>query len=208
MLIEGLLLGLSTGTYCLTACAPVALPLFFSEESSHRRNALLVGVFLAGRLAAYLAVGFILGALGSYAANYVDPAISHAMLRVSAAVSGIVLLIGGLARNPWRHKACEAARKLFDPRAGAFVVGLATGLSLCPPFVAAASRLFGSGGGGGLGGAAFFLAFFLGTTAWFLPLLGVSFVNRRFPMVKMTARMASLMLGAYYLVVVGGLGTT
>jgi len=209
MLAEGILLGLSTGTYCLTACAPVALPFFFSEEGGHRRNAFLVGLFLLGRLVAYLAVGFILGALGSYAAKYVDPTIAHATTRLSAALAGAVLIVSGLARNPWKHRACELARKLFDPRSGAFAVGLATGISLCPPFVAAAARLFGasSSGSGALEGAAFFLAFFLGTTVWFIPLLGVSFVNKRFPLVRTIARMASLMIGAYYLLVVGGLGS-
>ena len=37
MIVEGFILGLSMGTYCVTACAPVALPLVFSEEADPGR---------------------------------------------------------------------------------------------------------------------------------------------------------------------------
>jgi hypothetical protein len=206
--MEGFLLGLSTGTYCLTACAPIALPLFAGEDPDARRNAGMLALFLSGRLAAYLAVGFLLGMIGAYAAGFVEPAFMHAALRVSAAISGLLLLLAAFARNPGSLKLCELARSLFKPGAGAFVAGLATGLSLCPPFVAAAARVFSGGADSGIGGALFFLSFFLGTAVYFLPLLGVPFVTKRLPMVKTVARMTMFLLGAYYLLVIGALGAS
>jgi hypothetical protein len=54
MIQEGLLLGLSTGSFCAISCAPVAIPFIFSEKiDGWRQNARLVGLMLLGRLAAY-----------------------------------------------------------------------------------------------------------------------------------------------------------
>jgi hypothetical protein len=53
MIQEGLLLGLSTGSFCAISCAPVAIPFIFSEKiDGWRQNARLVGLMLLGRLAA------------------------------------------------------------------------------------------------------------------------------------------------------------
>jgi len=215
MLVEAFMLGLATGTYCVTACAPVALPIVFAEESKPSRPALLAlgdgaartGIFLLGRLVAYVAVGFVLGATGAYAAGFVDPKIAHAGIRIAALVSGAVLIVGGAARNFSKGKLCELARRAYKPGSGLFVAGLATGLSLCPPFFAAAARVFGGAASGPLEGAAFFALFFLGTSVWFLPLLGVPFAVRKAPMLTLVARSAMPLLGLYYIAVVGLLGT-
>jgi len=51
MIQEGLLLGLSTGSFCAISCAPVAVPFIFSEEiKSWRHNVGLVGLMLLGKL--------------------------------------------------------------------------------------------------------------------------------------------------------------
>ena len=39
--MEAFLLGLSTGSFCITTCAPSVLPILFSEEMSGRRNAVI-----------------------------------------------------------------------------------------------------------------------------------------------------------------------
>ena len=59
MILEAILLGLSTGTYCTMYCAPVLIPfLSGTEKVSYKRNSGLIGAFLGGRLVTY----FILGA--------------------------------------------------------------------------------------------------------------------------------------------------
>lgn len=199
MIAEALILGLSTGTYCLMTCAPLALPLFVAEGGEFRGNAIRVLLFMGGRLLAYVAVGFALGSLGAYAAGFAPPATQHALLRLSNAGVGLVLLWAAIAKSSFKAGACAAAKALYNPSASAFAGGVATGLSLCPPFFAAAAKVFG--GGGGLEGAAFFSLFFLGTSVWFLPLLGASFVSRRLPALKTVATTSMFLLGAYYLLV-------
>ena len=65
MVLEAILLGLSTGTYCTMYCAPVLIPFLFGcEKSSHKRNAGLTGVFLCGRVAMYYVLGAVFAAMG------------------------------------------------------------------------------------------------------------------------------------------------
>jgi sulfite exporter TauE/SafE len=207
MLIEGFALGLSSGSYCIVACAPVALPFLAAEGAGAKKSLILIGVFAVGRLVAYIAVGAILGALGVYAAGYLPPSFVGASYRIAGLISGLVLLVGGVAGiSSGGHRLCVAARRAFEPRAGAFLAGISTGLAVCPPFVAAAAMVFGSGGGT-LGGVAYFLLFFLGTSVWLLPLLGGPLLTSRFPASRWVIRAAMILLGLWFLGPVALLGT-
>jgi hypothetical protein len=80
--------------------------------------------------------------------------------------------------------------------AGAATLGLMTGLSLCPPFVAAGVRA------AELGSVAlallFFFCFFVGTTVWFLPFISMGCIARN-EAVLTVARMAMALIALYYL---------
>ncbi len=79
---------------------------------------------------------------------------------------------------------------------GAAVLGLLTGISLCPPFVAAGVRA------AELGSMAaailFFGVFFVATTLWFLPFVGLGCVKRN-ESVIFVARAAMSIVAVYYL---------
>lgn len=203
MLLEALTLGLSTGTYCAVSCAPVALPLFVSDEASGGENAARVGLFMGGRLAAYVLIGFLLGAVGAYAAGYLAPALRSVLTRSAAALGGAVLIAAGIARGTGGHRACVLLRRAAKPGRAAFAAGIATGLSPCAPFFAAASRAAGTGGAAG---AAYFGAFFIGTSLWFLPLFGVHAVSGRAPELRRVARLGMIALGVYFLAVPAVMG--
>ena len=88
---------------------------------------------------------------------------------------------------------------------GAFLFGVLTGASICPPFFAAATRV--ASGSSALAGALYFLFFFFfGTSVWLIPLLGVPALTRRSELLRFTARSTMIMLGVYFLLVVGLLG--
>jgi sulfite exporter TauE/SafE len=215
---EAFFLGLSSGTYCAVACAPVALPFLSSRERAAKpygTNALLIGLFLAGRLVGYIGVGAALGAVGAYALSYVDPAFSRTMSRIAYALSGALMIVAGLAEGFPRARACEAARRIWRPKMGAFLFGLFTGASICPPFFAAAARVFAgsdasgaSGTWAALSGAAYFAFFFVGASVWLLPLLALPAVLRRSDVLRFIARSAMTMIGVYFLLVIGLLGAT
>ena len=197
MIQEGLLLGLSTGSFCAISCAPAAIPFIFSEKiDGWKENAGLVGMMLLGRLVAYVGVGFLIGALGGYAVRYLDPEIQRRLLAVSNTLIGALMIASGLMYNFPSLKLCRKFRSIYRPGGGSFLYGLFTGLSICPPFFMAASRVFGKGDG--LSGMLYFAMFFCGTSVYFLPLLGVHLFKERLPTVRMVARLALILLGAYF----------
>jgi len=202
MIHEGLLLGVSTGTYCVVSCAPVALPFIFSEEiSGWKQNVKYVSLMLLGRLAAYVAVGFLIGALGGYAVNYLDPAIQRKLLGFSNIFIGALMLATGLMYNFPGKSVCQKFKSLYRPEWGSLLYGLFTGLNICPPFFMAAARVFGKGDG--LDGMLYFLMFFIGTSIYFLPLIGVHLFKKHLGTVRLVARLTLILLGTYFFLVEG-----
>jgi hypothetical protein len=65
MFPEGFILGLSTGAVCVAYCGPVLLPFILGEGTTVIQNAKSVGLFLGGRLLAYILVGFFFRASGN-----------------------------------------------------------------------------------------------------------------------------------------------
>lgn len=201
MLSEAFGLGLSTGAYCAAACFPVALPFIFSETlSGPVANARLVGIFLLGRLVAYALVGYLLGSLGQLAGELAPDGLAH-LAPWTYLVLGMLMMGSGLQLRLPRWTFCSWLTHVWHPGGGAFWYGLLTGVNPCPPFLAAAARVFGHGHG--LGGAAYFIVFFLGTTLVFLPLLGAAWLQRREPALQAAARVALVGVGAYFALVLG-----
>ena len=79
--------------------------------------------------------------------------------------------------------------------AGAAALGFLTGLSLCPPFVVAgvrAAELHNL-----IAALLFFAVFFVGTSIWFVPFLGLGCVRRN-EAVMTVARMTMVLIALYY----------
>ena len=201
--MDALILGLSSGASCLASCAPFVLPALALESGSRRaRRLALMGVFLSGRLLSYIAVGAIVGGAGALAAGFLAPALDRALLRAGWALGGIVLLLGGLAGFE-SQTLCRRLAAGERPLLASFALGVAAGLNLCPPFLAATSRALALGA---FGGASYFLVFFLGTSAWVLPLALFPAWKKKAAELRAVARVAMTLLGAYFLVALGLLG--
>jgi hypothetical protein len=78
---------------------------------------------------------------------------------------------------------------------GAAVFGFLTGVSLCPPFLAAGVRAAELGSV--TAALMFFATFFVGTSVWFVPFMGLSCVRRN-EAVTTVARMAMVLIAGYY----------
>lgn len=204
--LEPLLLGISTGTWCVMYCAPLTLPFLFGRENpTYRKNAGLVGLFLGGRLASYAIVGIALGALGALAATAFDPVLARKLSYGAFIVTGAALLLESVV--PGKARPCKArcARMVRNFVASdgcvAALTGLGAGLHICPPFWAAAARAVSSANA--VSGSAYFLLFYVGTLPFFLPLLGIPFLSAKAPFVRRVARIAQLMLGIYFVIFAG-----
>jgi len=218
-IIEPLALGFSTGSWCVMYCAPVLLPFLIGREGlTHGKNISLVGIFLAGRLVAYIGVGITLGLAGLLAMEFFDPVLARHLSTVAYIFCGLSLLASVLAPRYLKGKGCCgvsteghdsgksvrcASPLAFVSRDGitALLSGLCVGLHICPPFWTAAARSAATGNPAA--GAAFFALFYAGTLPFFLPLLGIPFISMKLPYFRKIARITQLLVGAYFLIFVG-----
>lgn len=129
---QGMLLGLSTGIFCLVTCAPVYVPFVLSEDRKLRRNILAIGEIAMGRLIAYLLFGLILGILGKQINGpWLNRAIGTAMILLS------VLMLAFVVVKKWPHFGlCKQSKKYVNYPA---FFGFLTGINVCPPFLLAIS---------------------------------------------------------------------
>ncbi|MDC7127234.1 MAG: sulfite exporter TauE/SafE family protein [Spirochaetales bacterium] len=197
--------GLSTGLYCVTTCLPLILPFSLSEDRSQAGRIRSILLFMAGRLVGYVTVGIILGQLGAFAVSYLNPHTAIILKRISYPVAGIILLAAGLLYGFPHLKFCSVYKKIYKPEISAAVLGIVTAFSLCPPFFAAAARAFGEQST--ISGGMYFFIFFLGTSVWFLPLFGAGYLNRVIKPLRIISRTAMILIGGYYLIFMGILGS-
>ena len=153
---------------------------------------------------AYLLIGFLLGMAGGYTTPHLDPVSWQRAAALVYCLLGLIMLFSGLMYNFPRLQFCNIYRKIYRPGRGALVYGLLLGISPCPPFIAAASRVLEKGGIGS--GVLYFMFFFIGTSIYFLPLLGAWFFQKHMDAIKIIARLTMIILGAYFLVFLGILG--
>lgn len=191
LLAEGFALGLSTGLYCLGACAPLMAPYLLAEAPGMRKNLRLAAEFLAGRLAAYLLFAAAVGWAGERWSGAVPPR----LLGAGLLLSGLGMLWYAVFRGAPRFGLClppAAARPLA---AFPFALGFLVGINVCPPFAAGMLRIVSLGGSARA--AAYFAAFFAGTTLYMLPFLAAAPLSR-FKRLPDIAALASGLCGAWF----------
>jgi sulfite exporter TauE/SafE len=165
LLAEGFALGLSTGPYCLTACAPLLVPYMLAEKrTGWRGNIALLAEFMGGRLIAYLLFGVAAGWLGAKVAGHLPPRATSAAILAS----GLLMLFYLFAKNAPGSQWCAARWVSQGIRHLPLVLGFILGINLCPPFVAGLVRVLSLGSA--LLGMVYFAAFFVGTSLYVMPL--------------------------------------
>jgi sulfite exporter TauE/SafE len=197
-ILEGFLLGLANGASCLSTCAPVLFPYLVSEGKPIRQNLSPLVVFLCGRLTGYLIFAAFAWSIGWIIRTQPHTGLIFGFVHAAIACA---LIFYGFRPSP---QACVADRvgsrilsfAALRPLAMPWLLGLLTGLSLCPPFIAAlaeatdqtslSSSLF------------FFLSFFLATSLYIFPFPFAGLLGR-FQTMRITARLIAGIVGCYYL---------
>lgn len=194
---EGFAVGLAGGAACLATCAPVLLPFIAAGEGPRWRSVVALGQFLLGRLAGYLVFGVLAWIAGL---TLLSSPRWRGWLVGSAYLGVAILMVSYGFSQPRAVCAATPAREMLArardrwPSLLPVMLGLLTGLNLCPPFVLAVTRA--ADAGGLLGSLTFFSAFFVGTSVYLvpLPLLGML---RRPEAVRTVARLAAGVVGVY-----------
>ncbi len=199
---EALLLGLVSGPACIASCGPVLVPSLLAESSGLRLNLRYLAVFLCSRLIGYLLFAALAWELGLFI-TLRGPASALLFGLAHIALALVLVRYAYVVGRPCAH--AQAAPKLVtigpattDRMPGLAVLGLLTGVSLCPPFVVAGVRA--AQAANLVTAVLFFAVFFLGTSIWFVPFSGMGWI-RRSEAVRTVARMAMVLIALYYLLV-------
>ncbi len=192
LLLEGFALGLSTGLYCLGACAPLFVPYLLAEaRQGLRPNALVILEFLAGRLAAYLLFAAGASLLGQKAG-----AVPGWLLGAGIFLSGVLLSLYAVARNAPHLSFCLPLSRALGAARLPFLFGFLVGINVCPPFTAGLVRLLALRDLPA--GVLYFSAFFLGTTLYMLPMLATAPLSR-VQRLRGVASIASALSGLWFM---------
>ncbi|OGS12477.1 MAG: hypothetical protein A2234_02225 [Elusimicrobia bacterium RIFOXYA2_FULL_58_8] len=194
LFVEGALLGLSTGFYCLTACLPLLGPYLIAEGTAlWRGNFRILLSFMGGRLAAYLLFA-VLASLAGQAGKYALPGW---LLPAATAVCGLVMIVLAAFRISGSSSAC-LLKKDLNPlfKRLPVAIGFVTGINVCPPFSAGLLRLLEIADIAR--GISYFTGFFFSTSLFIFPVLvGTPWLGKR---ANDIGRLALLLAGLWYAV--------
>jgi sulfite exporter TauE/SafE len=120
---QGILLGLSTGIFCLVTCAPIYVPYVLSEDRKLQRNMLAIRELAAERLIAYLLFGLVVGILGTQINGpWLNKAVGVAMILLSVTMLTFVMV------KKWPHFGlCRLSKKYVNYP---FFFGFLTGINV------------------------------------------------------------------------------
>lgn len=186
---EGFMLGLTTGHICLATCGPVYSSFLMQQNSSLARYFWATLEISAGRFITYLLVGALAGLVGS------QFSIEH---KEYFTIAAYLLFSAFLLISVFRTRKCEGGCAL--PKWNRFteypiLLGIVTGINVCPSFLLAFSRSFTLSGP--LAGMLFFAAFFLGTSIFMVPLSFIGMLGRK-KMFRTIARIAAVLVAIWF----------
>lgn len=197
---DAALLGLASGPACLASCGPVLVPTLAARGNGVAGTTRVLAGFLSGRLAGYLAFSVLAWSAGLAApANPCSRSLVYGLIDLG--LSGVLVSYAFGTRRCGAACAAQAVSTRLvqiEVRARSWspmVLGLLTGLSVCPPFLAAGARAAETHSLSA--SALFFFVFFLGTAVWSLPLVAAGWL-RRLPKLAEVARIMLCVVAAWY----------
>ena len=188
-LIRGFILGLSLGGTCLLTCGPVYAPYMMMRQLNPLKSILSILEISLGRLIAYAAVGALIGWLGLQ----IDGEQKRVIVAIGYALVAVMLFQSAFQTNK-REKGC-AVTKVSKFADRPILIGLVTGINLCPPFLGVV--VDAAGISGPLAGMLVFIAFFVGSSIWLLPIVVFGVMgNKKF--MRQVALWGSILVGVWF----------
>ena len=188
-IVNGFLLGLTTGVFCLTWCIPALLPLILSKGRKIKQSFFIFLKFTFGRLIGYILFGGLVGYLGLAIKSGVIKKINLIALILLA----ILLILHGIGWISRKKSCCQFFKKVKFP----FLFGFLIGINICPPFLLALTYVFDIGGI--VNGILFFISFFIATSLYLVPFVFLGFLASR-KIFQKIARFIAIFAGIFFLV--------
>ncbi len=186
---EGFMLGLTTGHICLATCGPVYSSFLMQQNSSIARYFWATLEISAGRFITYLLVGALAGLVGS------QFSIEH---KEYFTIAAYLLFSTFLLTSVFKTQKCERGCNLpkwYKFTEYPILLGIVTGINVCPSFLLAFSRSVTLSGP--LAGMSFFFAFFLGTSIFMIPLSFVGMLGRK-KVFRTIARISAVLVATWF----------
>lgn len=188
-IINGFLLGLSSGFNCLLVCAPYLVPFFLAEERNLKKNTVMVLKYLAGRLSAYIALAIISGTIGIALKEIKIPQKIYSFFFIISSIL-LFLFISGKSIHFVLFKNIKTVTNQLP-----FVVGFFNGLNFCPPLIVAFS--LGVTTESVVKSILFFIFFFIGTSFYILPFIFSGFLTK-VESVKNAGKIAGFLVSIWF----------
>jgi sulfite exporter TauE/SafE len=193
-LTEGFLLGLATGATCLATCGPVYAPYLVQYGRSLPKSLLAVLELSAGRFVSYLCVGAAAGLLGKRVVFE-----EKGLLTATAYILFSIFLLVTAFRTHQRDRCCRSG-KWAGVVDRPLVLGLLTGINVCPPFLLALTKAVS--GSGPIAGMTLFAAFFAGTSIFLAPIAAFGLLGDR-RLFRSIARGGAIAVSVWFLILAG-----
>ncbi|MBL7141659.1 sulfite exporter TauE/SafE family protein [Patescibacteria group bacterium] len=188
-IINGFLLGLATGVFCLTWCGPVLTSLILTERRRIKQSFFLFFKFIFGRLIGYILFGGLIGYLGlKIESEIVRKANLGALVFLA-----VLLIFYGVGWLKQKKLFCQFFKKIKFP----FVAGFLTGINICPPFLIALAYVFDVGGISE--GILFFISFFVATCLYLVPFVFLGFLSSK-RVFQRIAQVIAILAGTIFLI--------
>ncbi len=195
LVARALALGLSTGLFCAGFCVPIVGPALLAQERHGLKgSAKTLGLFLAGRLAGYLLFGIVFGLLGAAVARIWQ--VRAFVLPVVYLLLGLMLIVYGFVLSFPHIGLCRVLTPRLRSGWYLLLAGFLAGINLCPPFLLALTSAVEAGTP--WKGMVFFLAFFVATSVYLVPLLAAGLVSRM-ESFRVAGRIASALAGLWFI---------
>ncbi|MEW6517019.1 MAG: sulfite exporter TauE/SafE family protein [candidate division FCPU426 bacterium] len=195
LMVQGFLLGVALSPTCLGVCLPLLAPYFGAEAREGRENLLAFLWFLAGRFLGYAAVGLIAGWLGQQV--FLAAASVRWLQGGVFLATGLLLLAYALLASFPHWSWCRVLHSAHWEKQTPFLLGLLTGLNICPPFLAALAEAGLSGGP--WAGFLILTSFFVGTSLILLPLPFIGWFSRS-SAIRVIGRLAAGLAGTWFFI--------
>ena len=197
-MLKGFILGLSSGGYCLASCIPVFVPYILSEGKKTKWNFICLSKFMLGRLLGYMLFAILAWITGNFIIK--QSGYKEIIFAMSYIFLSFTLILYTFANS---HRVCNIKyfNKFFNhtKKEKSFItillLGLFTGVNVCPPFMLAFSdaAFFTNI----LSSVLYFIAFFIGTTIYFIPIPFIGALKGK--QIKFIGQMCSLIIGVFYM---------
>jgi hypothetical protein len=163
---ESLILGLSSGSACLATCGIVMFPYLMAGSANVRRIVSDISLFLLTRLIVY----FILATISWYfgQALFKNPLVRNIVPGILYIVFAVMLVWYSISNT--RNRTCPAkiVRTVNNRKLIPVLLGFVNSISFCPSLFILLTK--GATQATLINSYLSFLAFFIGSSLWFLPI--------------------------------------